>query len=299
MQRSISGPLSYTHATLYGPGPILNACFLCLFYSFSLVSWQNGHCVRNVDCSASVTAWLKSLAGYDGLSYLRLHRGARQTVNPYCVCHMHFCIWLSYLIFCNKEWRGGGGGGRRFLLWFWINETFRGATERKKARERSCGAATHLAAFFLSSVRLSSPTHLRKEGAEDVELCLLTSPCEQFGEWVGARAKREGARLWQRSGQWRQNKWAFLSSRIEDVQGVNIWIFGLRVFFVKFILKQMFENIYLWKVFGWQDQGKSKPAENDILLSKLMAMITLEINTGSAFFGEVEWIIFLYWVFLA
>lgn len=44
-------------------------------------------------------------------------------------------------------------------------------------KRESCGA-THLAAFFLPSLRLSSPPHLRKESAEDVKLCLLTSSCE-------------------------------------------------------------------------------------------------------------------------
>lgn len=206
------------------PGPFWTLVFFVYLISFHLFP-DKMDTVSGMWIVPPLWRLGKSLAGYDRLPYLRLRRGARQAVNPYCVCHMHFCIWLSYLIFCNKGWRGG-----RLLLWFWIKETFRGATERKKASEKSCGA-THLAAFFLSSVRLSSPTHLRKEGAEDVELCLLTSPCEQFGEWVGAQAKREGARLWQPSGQRRQNKWPFLSSRIVDVQGVNISIFGLRAFF--------------------------------------------------------------------
>lgn len=59
------------------------------------------------------------------LCLLRLRWGAKKAVNPYCACHMHFCIWLSCSIFCNK--------GTEVLLWAWINETFR-APEREKER---------------------------------------------------------------------------------------------------------------------------------------------------------------------
>lgn len=83
-----------------------------------------------------------------------------------CVLHVlpHFAVRLDFL------WQGRLGGFAPSLSKWNIQSI------RKREKEKGCGA-THLSAFFLSSLRLSSPPHCRKESAEDVEFCLLTSCC--------------------------------------------------------------------------------------------------------------------------
>lgn len=110
--------LCLTHTT-FGLGPIFKLHSCCFSLFLFRTKWTLRH---RCGCSTSVMAGHKSLAGYDCL--LRLCWGANKAVNPHCVCHMHLCIWLSCLIFCNK--------GMQLLLWAWINETFK---ERERERE--------------------------------------------------------------------------------------------------------------------------------------------------------------------
>lgn len=97
------------------------------------------------------------------LHLLRRHWGAKKAASPYCVRHMHFCICLSCSILRGR--------------WAGINEMFK-AGMRDRETEREGLWWDTFKVFFPSSLRLSSPPHLRKESVEDVEFCLLTSPCE-------------------------------------------------------------------------------------------------------------------------
>lgn len=98
-------------------------CLLHRFFTFFILSLTKWTLRQECGCSASVMAWHKSLAGYDCVFW-----EVQRKLWPHIVCvtHMHFCIWLSHSIPCNK--------GTQVLLWAWINETFR-APEKERERE--------------------------------------------------------------------------------------------------------------------------------------------------------------------